>query len=229
MEDSTKGRDQKQDSQRGLMLVYVDDLLILSEKRIVQSVIDTISTKWEVSVPEWLNPERSTKFLGVGIWELEEDVLLNQEKYLIDVLRRNGQEEGVVSGLPITKDQVQKLEEEEDTERTSEEVRLAQQAMGELMWVVTRSRPDLMFTLSKMSQATLKAPKEVMKVAEQSWKYLRKTRSEGLWLRREGGDKLEVFTDSSYGPNGLDSQGCVVVKFGGDVYCGRVGGSRSLP
>ena len=149
----------KQDSQRGLMLVYVDDLLILSEERIVQSVIDTISTKWEVSVPEWLNPERSTKFLGVEIWEFEEGVFLNQEKYLIDVLRRNGQEEGVVSGLPITKDQAQKLE-EEDTERTSEEVRLAQKATGELMWMVTRSRPDLMFTLSKMSQATLKAPKE---------------------------------------------------------------------
>ena len=83
---------------------------------------------------------------------------------------------------------------------------MAQKVTGELMWMVTRSRPDLMFLLAKMSQSTLKA-----------WRYLRKTSREGLWLRRRKGKDLEVYTDSSYGPNGMDSQGCVVVCYGGDV------------
>lgn len=216
-----------QDTQKGLLLVYVDDLLVLSKKEIVQSVIEVISKKWEISTPEWLASDRSTKFLGVEIWEMEEGIFVNQEKYLADVMRRNGQEGGLVSGIPITKDQVQRLE-EEDGEKTLEEVRLAQKATGEFMWMVTRSRPDLSFVLSKMSQATLKSPKEVLKVSEQIWKYLRKTKKEGLWFRRGGDDKLEVYTDSSYGPNGLDSQGCVVVKFGGDAVMWK-SGRQSMP
>ena len=215
------------DSQQGLMLVYVDDLLVLSREETLQKVIETVSNKWEVSTPEWLSPERPTKFLGVEIWEFEEGIFLNQEKYLADVRRRNGQEEGLASGIPITKDQVQRLEEEDDG-KTLEEVRLSQKATGEFMWMTTRSRPDLMFALSKMSQATLKSPKEVLKVAGQIWKYHRKTRKEGLWLRREGGDKLEVFTDSLYGPNGCDSQGCVIVKFGGDTIMWK-SGRQSVP
>lgn len=66
-----------------------------------------------------------------------------------------------------------------------------------------------------------------MNVAEQVWKYLRKTKADGLWFRREGGESLEVFTDSC-GPNGLDSQGCVVVKFGGDVMMWK-SGKQSVP
>ena len=217
----------EQDVQTGLMLVYVDDLLVLSEERIVRSVIETISSQWEVSEPEWLNAIKPTKFLGVEIWELPEGIFVNQEKYLMDVLRRNGQEEGLLSGIPITKDQVQRLE-EEDEEKTLQDVRQAQRATGEFMWMVTRSRPDLMFALSKMSQSTLRSPKEVLRVAEQVWKYLRKTRREGLWFRREGGENLEVFTDSSYGPNGLDSQGCVVVKFGGDAVMWK-SGKQTVP
>ena len=64
-----------------------------------------------------------------------------------------------------------------------------------------------------MSQATLKNPKEVLLVAKQVWKYLRKTKAEGLELKA-GGKDLEVYTDSSYGPGGLDSQGTVLVLWG---------------
>ena len=216
-----------QDVQKGLMLVYVDDLLVLSKEEVVRGAIQTISSRWDVSEPEWLNEIKPTKFLGVEIWEFPEGIFLNQEKYLMDVLRRNGQEEGLLSGIPITKDQLQRLE-VEDEARTIEDVRQAQRVTGELMWMVTRSRPDLMYALSKMSQSTLRSPKEVLKVAAQVWKYLRKTKVEGLWLRREGGKALEVYTDSSYGPNGLDSQGCVVVKFGGDVMMWK-SGKQSVP
>ena len=81
------------------------------------------------------------------------------------------------------------------------------------MWLVTRSRPDLMFAVSKMSQATLKNPKEVLLVAKQVWKYLGQTKSEGLEMKA-GAKDLEVYTDSSYGPGGLDSQGTVLVLWG---------------
>ena len=42
---------------------------------------------------------------------------------------------------------------------------------------------------------------------------MRKTKAEGLELKA-GGKDLEVYTDSSYGPGGLDSQGTVLVLWG---------------
>ena len=48
------------------------------------------------------------------------------------------------------------------------------------MWLLTRSRPDLMYAMSKMCQNTLKNPLEVMEVGNQVMKYLRKTIHQGV-------------------------------------------------
>lgn len=204
------------DDQVGLMIVYVDDLLILGSEGLVSSCLKRIEKEWELSQPEWLSSKKPLKFLGVELWEFEEGIFINQENYLVDVLRRHGEENGLKSGIPITKDQVQRLDNHED-EKKPEDVRLAQKLTGELMWMLTKSRPDLMFLLAKMSQSTLRSPREVVNVAKQALRYLRKTASEGLWLRRKKGEDVEVYTDSSYGPNGMDSQGCVIVCYGGDA------------
>ena len=55
----------------------------------------------------------------------------------------------------ITKDQTAALD--EDPEKTPEDIRLAQKATGELMWLGTKSRPDLIYTLSRMAQALLRS------------------------------------------------------------------------
>lgn len=76
----------------------------------------------------------------------------------------------------------------------------------------------------------------VLEVAKQVWKYLRKTRGEGIWFKKksedeEGGQEdegLEVFTDSSYGPGGLESQGTVIVMFGKGPVMWR-SGRQSIP
>ena len=81
------------------------------------------------------------------------------------------------------------------------------------MWLLTRSRPDLMYAMSKMRQNTLKNPLEVMEVGNQVMKYLRKTIHQGVEFGVEKGG-LEVYTDSSFGPGGSDSQGTVAVLWG---------------
>ena len=197
---------------RATSVVDIDDLMVLSQEYIVKECLERISREWEISTPEWLNEVKPIKFLGMEVLMGTKSAFITQESYVQDLLRRNGEEEGHKSGIPISKDQVLRLE-EEDHMKSPEDVKAAQRATGELMWLVTRSRPDLMFALNKMSQATLKNPKEVLLVAKQVWKYLRKTKAEGLELKA-GGKDLEVYTDSSYGPGGLDSQGTVLVLWG---------------
>ena len=82
-------------------------------------------------------------------------------------------------------------EEPEKTAPTAAEVRSAQKVTGEVMWLLTRSRPDLMYAMSKMCQNTLKNPLEVMEVGNQVMKYLRKTIHQGVEFGVEKGG-LEV-------------------------------------
>ncbi len=129
-----------------------------------------------------------------------------------NMLKRRGEEKGSISGLPITQDQAQRIEEPQSTTPTLDEVKQAQRISGELMWLLTRSRPDLMYVMSKMCQSTLKNPREVVEVGAQVIKYLRKTHAQGVCLTKEKGG-LEVYTDSSFGPGGNDSQGTVIVMW----------------
>ena len=212
---------------KGLILVYVDDLLIMGPEPLIQECIKKISEEWEISKPEWLGKDRGVKFLGMDIWLTEEGTFLHQGSYLKELLKRNGEEHGPLSGVPITGDQVLRLE-EDDPQKDADQVKLAQRAVGELMWLLTRTRPDLMFCLSKMSQAILRNPKEVVGVSKQVWKYLRKTQDEGLWIRRGERNVLEVYTDSSYGPGGADSQGTVLVLWNGSSVLWK-SGRQSIP
>ena len=85
-----------------------------------------------------------------------------------------------------------------------------------------------MYVLSKLSQATLKNPREVAKVAHQTRRYLRKTMDEGLWFRGGAATDLEVFSDSSYGQNSVDSQGTVIVRWAGGLAMWKAG-RQSVP
>ena len=66
--------------------------------------------------------------------------------------------------VPMTRDQcVPSIPSEPPT---IEQIRSAQKEVGELLWTVTRTRPDLMFTVAKVSALVTKEGEEgILKVA----------------------------------------------------------------
>ena len=48
----------------GILLDYVDDLLLLGEDSIMQHVIKAIQTKWETSIPEVIDDTSGVRFLS---------------------------------------------------------------------------------------------------------------------------------------------------------------------
>ena len=88
-------------------------------------------------------------------------------------------------------------------------IREAQKQVGELLWTVTRTRPDLMYAVSKMGSAVLRNPKMVNVVADQVKGYILQTEGEGLCFTSDSASNpfLEVFTDASYGDH---AHGCVI-------------------
>ena len=95
-----------------------------------------------------------------------------------------------------------------------EKVREAQRIVGELVWLVTRCRPDLMYVLNRMAVWTTRQPDRVASMAMQVWRFLAQSRDEGLIfaVSDDPSRDIEVFTDASFGE---ECQGCVVVKWAG--------------
>ena len=112
-----------------------------------------------------------------------------------------------------------------------EEVRRAQKEVGELLWLATRTRPDIAFVTSRMSQQILTAPRWVHSMSEITWNYLRYTPETGLWFKKEGSlnldggcpSGLQAFSDISFAPGGEGSasHGAVYITWNGGLMLWR--------
>ena len=64
-------------------------------------------------------------------------------------------------------------------------------SVGELIWLVTRSRPDLAYVVSRMSSFVSKAPRWVQRTATQTLRYLNATKTEGILLDKDMGEDTD--------------------------------------
>ena len=103
--------------------------------------------------------------------------------------------------------------------------------VGELLWLLTRSRPDLMFAMSKLCASVLRSPKKVIEISSQVKGYLKATLEEGLKLTKEDAEEaraLKVFTDASFAPDGGESHGCVLVMLGTSLISWKSGRQSTI-
>ena len=207
----------------GALVVYVDDIVVFGSDSVVQAVVNALKGKWELSVPQQVNPDEGVRFLGADLWRFDDGAwMIAQRSYTKDLLAKKNLEELPKKDkrVPISKEE----DPEEEEHKSPEDVRAAQKAVGELVWLVTRTRPDLMFATSKMASFITKAPKEVSKMAVQVWSYLKGTI--GLGLKYEKAEDpaddgvLQVFSDASYG---VKSWGCFIIKFGDGMLMWKAG------
>lgn len=132
---------------------------------------------------------------------------------------------------PFSKDPPRDLVEKPSLEM----VKSAQKAVGELLWLVTRTRPDLMYSVSRLSAATLSQPDWVMEAASQVWGYLATTWEEGILFKKatededwEDGGGIEAFSDASFAPSAEESHGAVVVALKGGLLLWKSGKQSTI-
>ena len=186
---------------KGFLLVYVDDLIVVGDGGTIEVITKMLQAEWETSPPEEVNTRDKVKFLGMelkkGPWG---EFTASQEDYIKD---KEGIEEKKGVKAPMGKDLCPSPE-----EPTPDLVTQAQKLVGELMWLSTRTRPDIAFATSRCAQEILSHPTWVVEQATQVWRYLKNTPNEGLKFTKEKGEgwdggprALEVFTDSSFAAN----------------------------
>ena len=218
---------------KAMMLVYVDDIFLVGERGVLEGMVETIQKEWDTSKPEWVKKE-PVRFLGMEISRQKGGWLATQKNYTKDLLRRNlGEDETKwpKRKIPFTKEPPKDLPERPSPDT----VRTAQKIVGELLWLVTRTRPDLMYAVSRLSSATLAQPVWVGEAANQVWGYLATTLEEGISYKKiereegwEDGGGIEAFSDASFAPGGEESHGAVVVALRGGLLLWKSGKQQTV-
>ena len=203
----------------GLLMCYVDDMFMAGSDEVIAQLTAAIQGKWSTSVPDAVGPQ-AIRFLGMQVSKHfnpdtnREDWYVNQGSFTRDLLQKA---EGEVRGkrIPITRDQ--SVMPEEDEEKDAVKVREAQKATGEALWLVTRTRPDLMFSVSRMGSNVLRFPTRVLQIFDQVKGYLSMTPDDGLVFATavDMERTLDVETDASFAPSGEASHGAYIVSLCG--------------
>ena len=127
---------------------------------------------------------------------------------------------------------IARTEDVEESPPEPADVKRAQTVVGELLWVSTKTRPDVAYAVSWMGSRASKCPKRVCQLGRQKLGYLKATVGHGLlyqkcqeigrpWARWEfrfcrDANTLEVHSGASFGPGGERShQGLLAVWAGG--------------
>ena len=192
-----------------LVTVYVDDVIIATFDGNTK-LIDTLREKYGVK-----NDGPLDYVLGVAMDQSPNKITLNQEKYIDDVLRRfdmqdcKGVSTPLNSSLKITK----------TGDGVPADKSLYQSIIGSIAYAMTWTRPDLAYSVSKLSRYLNEPTRQHMNQAKHVLRYLKKTKKYKLTYRR-GTQGLEGYTDADFA-GCLDTRkstsGCVITIDGNAV------------
>ena len=170
-----KVADGEDDPPLGFLLTYVDDMLILGGDQLVKSTAEAIGKRWQCSAPEYLQEDAPMRFCGFELTKVKQGIRLDQFGYTQELLKKYNVEG--VEACPLAK-----IPDEETTEEpfTAEDLRKAQSIVGEVLWLSTRTRPDLAFGVGLLGRLVHKKPQTVVSLGMHMLKYIKNTSDWGL-------------------------------------------------
>eukprot|EP00439_Symbiodinium_sp_Y106_P022102 s6340_g2.t1 len=204
----------------GHVLVYVDDLLILSTRNTAESFHSWVKDKWGCSDLDKASSCKPLRFLGVDIYEVNDEYgvcgySLSQEGYIDELIRSHALEPTARATIPLPREWV-KDPPPEESGYTESTLREAQRVTGELLWLSQRSRIDIAFSVGLMSSWTVRSPSFVAKIGLRVLSYLANTKVFRLSLVPDQTQELTLYSDASFAPFGERSISGIVI-----LLCGR--------
>ncbi|KAH9779804.1 Integrase catalytic domain-containing protein [Citrus sinensis] len=156
-----------------------------------QSIIDfssCMSQEFEMSMMGELK-----YFLGLQIKQNEEGIFINQAKYVKDLLKRFGYENGTAKSTPMST--TIKLDKDEKGKEV--DIKTYRGMIGSLLYL-TASRPDIMFSVCLCARFQ-SCPKEShMLAVKHIFRYLIGTINLGLWYPRGTHIDLTCYSDADF-------------------------------
>ena len=216
--------DGKESEELGFLLVYIDDLMVVGLEPAMRSFFQWLSNTWECDDLSVLTEEHPLKFLGMELHLVDGGVEVCQEGFIRELLRSH-QHDGARSKTQGPKElMIMSAEEEammlEGTPTVDEAkehlVKDAQRRVGELLWLSSRSRPDIQYATAVMSSRITRCPEAVVTIGQRILDYLNETIHDRIRFAddQEEPQLLQAYTDSSFAPSSGKSHGSVAIFYG---------------
>ena len=191
---------------QGLMSIYV---MLAGKDEVIEAARARMDDgDWKLSPAEWATAEVPMRFCGFEVYKKDEGYLVNQKAFAEDLVAK--WDEDSKDGAP-------------------EEIREAQAITGALLWLASKTRPDIAVAVAAMLRWTKKGV-EVVNLGKDVLRYVKATTGRRLnygpvggWASREGLDMkrrvnmVEVFADISYASGGEDKSVQGIVGFVGEA------------
>ncbi|KAJ9561694.1 LOW QUALITY PROTEIN: hypothetical protein OSB04_006854 [Centaurea solstitialis] len=173
-----------------LVQIYVDNIIFGSTKDdMCKEFEELMRRKFKMSSMGEL-----TFFLGLQVKHKEDEIFINQSKYVKDMLNKFGYADAKPTSTPMLTANV----EGEDVD-----VHHYRSMIGSLMYLTT-SRPDIMFAVCVCTRFQIRPKDSHFQAINRIFKYLKGQPRLGLWYPHESSFDLFAYTDSNYGGANLD-------------------------
>ena len=215
----------------GLMSVYVDDILLGGEEETLKAGLMSLQATWATSSVEWASVHDAVHFCGFEI-TLDENgngLHLSQQKYEQEIVARWK----VKDPVPFPRFKVSEEDYEPSSSADRNQVREAQALAGSLLWLSTRSWPDLACGVAAISRLMTKNPAKAIEIGHVLLAYVKGNPGDLHYAReiqRKWGARdqlkiqrheklLEVFADIAYGASSSfrSIQGLVICFAGAPI------------
>ncbi|KAH9779609.1 hypothetical protein KPL71_007757 [Citrus sinensis] len=172
-----------------IVQIYVDDIIFGSTNELLcKDFSSCMSQEFEMSMMGELK-----YFLGLQIKQNEEGIFINQAKYVKDVLKRFGYDNGTAKSTPMST--TIKLNKDEKGKEV--DIKTYRGMIGSLLYL-TASRPDIMFSVCLCARFQ-SCPKEShMLAVKRIFRYLIGTINLGLWYPRGTHIDLTYYSDADF-------------------------------
>lgn len=185
---------QKEGELLTIVALYVDDFLIFSNDCKTADILENeLSRHFKIK-----NLKEVKQFLGMRIRRSKDCVIIDQESYINQILKRFNMTDCKSVNTPI-----ESFDFSQDANKNESENPYYQQLIGSLMYVSVLTRPDISFSISFLSQFNKCNTEYHWKCVKRILRYLQGTKSYCLKFSKDSSD-LVGFVDSDWGSDKRD-------------------------
>jgi len=166
-----------------IIVLYVDHLILTGDEKLVKSCKEDLAREFEMKALRLMH-----YFLGMEVWQVDEELFVSQGKYANEILKKFHMERKKPMETPLAGN----WRKEDATSGEVVEATIYKQRVGSLIYLMN-TQPNIFFAVS---QAMVKPTKHYWKATKCVLRYLRGTTQFGLWYKRTEGVKLQGFTDA---------------------------------
>jgi hypothetical protein len=200
------------------LLIYVDDIIVVSSTDVaVKALLNDLRSEFALKDLGALN-----YFLGIEVKPSSDGIVLTQEKYTTDILRRVGMQDCKVMRTPLLADE--KLSLSDGDLLTSDDATNYRSVVRALQYL-TPTRPDISFFVNKVCQFLHVPTTAHWSVVKRILRYLHGTCDLGILIRRSSLFLLSAFFDADWAGNvdGMRSTGGFAIFLGPNLitWCAR--------